>query len=174
MAYRFNRRELAALEIPTKKDQATMKLLPTLKQKAVRLKQAKLRKKFVEPSAETTLTLPIEVRSEQNYKGGWQKLYRLKQTQKNSVAGYLNLYGVHRLVEPPVHVHLVRLGGVTAMDEHENLPLVFKGVVDGIARYLEVDDGDKSKVTWSYGQDALDGPEGIRVTFSRRTEEPKL
>lgn len=37
------------------------------------------------------------------------------------------------------------------MDRHENLPAGFKAVVDGIADWLEIDDGDE-RLTFAYAQ----------------------
>ena len=54
-------------------------------------------------------------------------------------------------LESPVKVRLVRVGG-RRMDAHDNLPAAFKAVVDAIADWLGVDDGDADRVRWSYAQ----------------------
>lgn len=52
----------------------------------------------------------------------------------------------------PIVVTLTRIGSTFIRDEHENLPMGFKAVVDGIADWLGIDDGDRSRVRWAYAQ----------------------
>ncbi len=52
----------------------------------------------------------------------------------------------------PIVVTLTRVASTFIRDEHENLPMGFKAVVDGIADFLGIDDGDKSRVRWAYDQ----------------------
>ncbi len=52
----------------------------------------------------------------------------------------------------PIVVTLTRIGSTFIRDEHENLPVGCKSVVDGIADFFGIDDGDKTKVRWVYAQ----------------------
>jgi len=65
----------------------------------------------------------------------------------------------------PIVVRLCRLAPVRnrIRDEHENYPMAFKHVVDGIADWLGVNDGDKSKVRWEYGAEEKAAGFGVRV-----------
>lgn len=51
----------------------------------------------------------------------------------------------------PVTVTLTRVSPGT-LDEHDNLPSAFKHIVDGLADWLGVDDGDEL-VKWRYAQE---------------------
>ena len=66
-----------------------------------------------------------------------------------------------QLVEPtlPVVVTLTRVGPRQLDDD--NVAGCFKATRDGVADWLGVDDGDRSKVTWRYDQDK--GAYAVRV-----------
>lgn len=66
-----------------------------------------------------------------------------------------------RLIAPsfPCVVTLTRIGPRQLDDD--NVATAFKATRDGIADWLQVDDGDTSKVRWEYGQEK--GSYAIRV-----------
>ncbi len=59
----------------------------------------------------------------------------------------------------PVVVKLTRIGPRKL--DSDNVSGCLKAVRDQVAVFLGVDDGDESKVTWSYAQER--GPYGVRV-----------
>lgn len=61
----------------------------------------------------------------------------------------------------PVTVLVTRIGPRKIKDDHDNLRASAKHVVDGVADALGVDDGDRSKVSWTYAQ--AKGPYAVRV-----------
>lgn len=156
---------------------ADSKLIKNYKSAARRAAIVKKASELVEPELTLSITLPVEVKSDQNVsKAHWAVLYRFKKAQREALAAWMLSMGLRDFFNTPANrerhwaVQLTRLGSGTAMDAHENLPQCFKAVVDEIASWLGVDDGDKSRVSWTYHQ-IPEGKAGINVLFQRIPKE---
>lgn len=69
--------------------------------------------------------------------------------------------GFRKWVEFPVAVRITRIA-TRKLDAHDGLPAACKSVVDGIADALGVDDGDETRVTWTYAQETA-RTYGVRI-----------
>jgi hypothetical protein len=69
-------------------------------------------------------------------------------------------------VPPPWNVRITRLGP-RSLDEDDNLNISAKHIRDGIADALGVNDGDKTKISFSYAQEKSQ-QYGVRVEISSR------
>lgn len=107
--------------------------------------------------------LPIRTVSEANDPSHWRlkRARKLKQQQEVRVE-LSNALGGNR-VKLPCRVTLVRLGAKKL--DPDNLANSFKGIQDEIARVLRVDDGDDSRVKWTYDQE----PQRVRKYAVRIT-----
>ncbi len=106
----------------------------------------------------------VVVRSEANIGGRLPDKLRRKAAVKKAVSDALALVPVFGW-RFPVRVRLLRVG-VRLLDSHDNLRAAFKPVVDVVAKWLAVDDGDGAKVAWRYAQRKARKGEtpGIRIT----------
>jgi hypothetical protein len=109
---------------------------------------------FPDPNTITYLefTMPMRVISEANDYGGWRVKGKRKKAQKDEA--FYSLHNVlrGRKIRLPCTVHLVRVGP-KKIDRHENLPMCFKAVVDGLCLKLDVDDGEEDKIRFTYDQE---------------------
>lgn len=64
---------------------------------------------------------------------------------------------------------VTRIGPRRIKDDHDNLCAAAKHVVDGVADALGVDDGDRSKVSWTYAQER--GGYGVRIELLAPTNK---
>jgi hypothetical protein len=73
----------------------------------------------------------------------------------------------------PVVVTVCRLAPARnrIRDAHENYPMAFKHVVDGIADWLGVNDGDRTKVQWVYAPEEASSGFGVRVEIRALAQE---
>lgn len=101
--------------------------------------------------------LPIRTVSEANQREHWSVKAKRKKQQTSSVAlvtrGELAIRGMWdpgRWDGWPMRITLTRYG-VRRLDA-DNLAGAFKGIQDGIAKALGVDDGDE-RLTWVYAQE---------------------
>ena len=121
-----------------------------------------------ELSASASLSVVVRghrLKSEANAGGQlWAKIKR------KSRAWEATILGLDRVKDGqfplPCSVHMVRLGK-GRLDNHDNLPMAFKVVVDCVAEWLGVDDSD-ARVTWSYDQ-APSWFDGFSIRFEERT-----
>lgn len=96
--------------------------------------------------------------------------HRRARREQGNAAMVLAASGKVRLLKAsmPLHVELVRIAPRRL--DPDNLAASWKHYQDGIAQVLNVDDGDKSLVSWSYSQERGEPREyGIRIVFSRGT-----
>lgn len=114
---------------------------------------------------EFVVTLPLRTVSEMNARGNWQVTHRRRKLHR-SVAGW-TVAGALRVdaICGPWEVVLTRFSVGKGLDPHDGLPSAFKGIVDGIADALEIDDADP-QVTWTYRQ--AKGPPGVEIRIRRR------
>jgi hypothetical protein len=87
----------------------------------------------------------------------WRKRARITKSEREQAA----LMCRCNLVVPhfPCVVRLTRVGPRKL--DSDNVATAFKATRDGIADWLQVDDGDESLVTWEYGQER--GAYAVRV-----------
>ncbi len=108
---------------------------------------------------------PCRIESEANLGGRgqhWAARKRRRDVQRNAVYwSYREAIGpsgtlfARRAFEKAKHltVTLTRIAPRPITDEHDNLRIGFKGVVDMLAELLARDDGDREHVTWKYRQE---------------------
>jgi hypothetical protein len=93
------------------------------------------------------IDIPLQTVSLLNRRDCWQVTAKRKKHQRKVVGLYMRRF---KPPAPPVVVTLTRLSAGT-LDAHDNLPSAFKHVVDALAQWLGIDDGDPS-VRWIYAQ----------------------
>lgn len=106
-------------------------------------------------------TVPIRTISEANSRDHWRVKNARKKAQQEEVAIAMHNALRGNNIALPCSVRMIRYGQ-NALDT-DNLAGSFKHTQDMIARKLNVDDGDASKVTWLYEQQ----PTGTRNYFVR-------
>jgi hypothetical protein len=106
------------------------------------------------PAPAFALRFPIRTVSELNARGHepWRKTHRRSSEQKWIV---MLILGFSRTFRFPVTVKLTRLAP-RKLDSGDNLNAFAKSIRDQIAKWLGVNDGDTSKVTWEYAQEKSD------------------
>ncbi len=92
--------------------------------------------------------LPIKTVNTSNSREHWRTVHRRNKATRELVGLKLNTQPRPAL---PVRVLLTRRSK-NLMDAHDNLRVSLKPVVDEIARWLRVDDGDP-RVAWCYVQE---------------------
>lgn len=95
----------------------------------------------------------------QNAREHWRDRHRRVKGEREIVAWLLK--GKQRPALPCV-VLLRRVAPSNGLDAHDNLPGSLKGVVDGIAEWLGIDDRDP-RVKWTYAQER--GSWAVQVEF---------
>lgn len=113
------------------------------------------------------IDLPIRTQSEANLRQHWSVRHKRVAAQRAAVLLHLNALGVP---EPPLLVTLVRLAP-NRLDS-DNLAGAFKGVRDGIAEWLKIDDGD-DRVQWRYSQEQRGKAKGL-MAFTRGGQMKRL
>lgn len=112
------------------------------------------------------LTLPCVVLSELNQRCHWAVRRKRFDAQSTALRAVLHEAGLAAWEAPlPVRVTLTHVG--PKMDAHDGLRSAFKGLVDAVADWLGVDDGDEASVTWHYRQET-GRPGGVRVRIQGR------
>ena len=106
--------------------------------------------------------LKIKTVSEMNSRSHWATRYRrIKVHNVAAYLGTLNAMRGHRLTSDRFKITLTRIG-IKSMDS-DNLASSQKGVRDGIAKAIRIDDGD-DRLTWIYKQEKAKRVEcGVRV-----------
>lgn len=109
-----------------------------------------------------SVTLPLRARSELNLREHWRRTAKRRKHHREVA----NLALVLETVPvPPVRVRLVRVAP-RRLDSHDNLRASLKAVADGVADWLDVDDGSDD-VIWEYGQERGDPKEYlVRIEVS--------
>lgn len=133
--------------------------------KARKLKPARmLELRFERDGNRQTLTIPLRLESRANYRGHTRsrKLVRATQEQRQLTRTLLIMYA--RKVKPPVRLTCVRVAPRT-LDEHENLPMAFKSVVDGVADWLGIDDRSGIECVYDQDRDPRPNTHGCRITI---------
>lgn len=176
MGLRVSRKEAdklqRALEMPDASEQMAMKILPTLKPKVHREASARKAKTMAKAEFTLSMTLPIEVLSQQNLKSQWTARFRFAKDQRKNLDSWMwgmSLSASGSAFPGRWRVTLVRLGCPQAMDQ-DNLAVAFKAIRDGIAFWLGVDDQESKDLAWYYGQES-DGGVGIRIVIERLPKE---
>jgi len=118
-----------------------------------------------------TVELPIKTVSESNQPspGNWRATAGRRKRQRKAAA-MLMLAANRFRPQPPMRITLTRLGA-KRMD-CDNLRSALKGCRDGIADYLDMDDGD-TRLTWDYRQEIdgkRNGKRGVRVEIVETDE----
>jgi hypothetical protein len=111
-----------------------------------------------------TLTLPLKLDSRANFRGHTRSRDHVKAIREQRGLTCIMLRSHATKVELPIRLKLVRIAP-RRLDPHENLPMCFKSVVDGIADWLEVD--DRTGFLCEYDQEKADTPNtfGCRITI---------
>ena len=99
------------------------------------------------PAVHVQVTLPLRLPSLANQRLHHMARHRLLDGHKGTAFAAVRVLG--RGLKPPLTISLTRIGPRRL--DPDNLAGSFKGVQDGVALALGVDDGDE-RVTWSYGQ----------------------
>lgn len=105
----------------------------------------------------TEAIIPLEIPSLTNKRMHWRERHRLMKSHRKAAM-------VVPKVGPPCIVKLTRVSPRKLDDD--NLVASFKGLRDGIADRLGVDDGD-SRVEWRYAQERNGKHKEVRVTILR-------
>ncbi len=111
---------------------------------------------------------PIKLVSEANAREHWAAKLRRKKQQQDRLWLELVALGLspserRDRFQAGATITLQRIGG-REMDRHDNLPRSFKSLVDCIATWLMIDDGDP-RLTWHYGQIPGGRDYSVRVTI---------
>lgn len=101
------------------------------------------------------LQMPFRLSSKANARGHSKSRVHITTTKRQRSQTKLFLTAKCRRIRLPVRVRCIRVAPYK-LDRHENLPMAFKAVVDGIADWLGVDDREGFEIT--YGQIKADTP----------------
>jgi len=125
--------------------------------------------KLIEPSYRRdgnaqTITLPLLLKSRANFRGHTRSRKHIRDIKEQRGLTCLLLRSYAKKLPLPLKLTLVRVAP-RRLDAHENLPMAFKSVVDGIADWLEVD--DRFGFLCRYSQEKASTPNtyGCRVTI---------
>jgi hypothetical protein len=108
------------------------------------------------------VTLPIRLESVANLRECWRKRASRAKTHRLQAWAELRALKPSGVILGPVTVKLTRIAPRQLDDD--NLRSAFKACRDGVADWLQVDDGD-SRIQWVYGQE-----KGPPKTYSARIE----
>lgn len=114
------------------------------------------------------IPMPVHVVTEGNMHEHWRSRYTRRKAQQLRTTAFLEAWrhSGNPWPAPPLTITLTCLGP-RRLDAHDNLPMSFKAVVDAIAKWLRIDDGDE-RLTWQYAQEHSK-QHSIRVLFEART-----
>jgi hypothetical protein len=112
--------------------------------------------------------IPVNVISELNWRGHRMERHRRLKKHKDSAYGAILMQARHFFQygkwdkTVTAHITLIRVKGPRQRDfDGDNLQASMKGVRDGIAMALHIDDGSK-RLAWEYRQEK-GGKPGVRV-----------
>lgn len=100
--------------------------------------------------------VPVKTVSEQNGSHGhWRGVAKRTKAQRESARACAQRFAPLATFAPPSGPWRVKLTRVSRgrLDGHDNLRSALKHVVDGIADFLGVNDGDRSAVVWDYAEE---------------------
>lgn len=129
------------------------------------------------PKVALVFTAPIHIIPETNQREHWGAKARRVKKQRSAAAMLTRLAlakiraGQFPGAMWPCEVTLIRIIGPRgrSLDADDNLNAAFKAVRDGVADGLQVNDGDKTRVSWKYGEEK--GVEwAIRIRIEKRGE----
>jgi len=116
-----------------------------------------------------TVTVPIKTVSEANSRDHWAKKARRTKPQRDTVGLVVRAALAGAGVTAPMTVTLVRCAPSSGLDD-DNLASACKGVRDGVADALGIDDRDP-RVTWRYAQErSRPGKYSVRIVIRRGPE----
>lgn len=95
------------------------------------------------------MILPIKTVSEQNKREHWAKANRRHRAQHDAAYLHAKAAGTQALRTFPATISMTRIAPCRL--DSDNLAYACKWVRDGLAKALEIDDGDE-RVTWTYDQ----------------------
>lgn len=130
---------------------------------------------IVSPDPIVTVVVPVRTVSELNRHEHWR--YRQKRAKEQRRVTWLALiaqnfklpFPAGPFTGPPVHVHLTRLAPRKL--DSDNAVGALKHVRDEVAVHMGCDDGDESKITWSYGPQEKSKEHQVRIEFYVRSKE---
>lgn len=96
------------------------------------------------------VTVTVPVVSERNVRDHFMQASKRHKQQKECTFAMLYNGRVPKALPMPIHVHCIRMHGLKMDDD--NLSSAFKHVRDEVARWFSVDDGDRSKIHFTYAQ----------------------
>ncbi len=112
-----------------------------------------------------SVTIPLRTLGPNGSHGHWATLARRRKAERTAAATLVRC----RRATPPCTVRLIR-GSAGVLDD-DNLRGALKGVRDGVADALGVDDRDP-RVTWQYAQERTRrGVAWVRVEITAGTEQ---
>jgi len=100
----------------------------------------------------TEVHLPLKTVNELNRRATMFK-DRLKRSKDAHIVSAVLHSRTDRRPRFPVVVTLTRLSPSKGLDPHDGLPASQKHIVDIVAKFLGIDDGETDKVTWLYKQE---------------------
>ena len=106
------------------------------------------------PLIKMNITIPLKTVSLLNQREAWQVTAKRKKLHRDVVTRHLEGFPKPTL---PATIFLTRIAP-GRLDPHDNLPSSMKHVVDAIAAWIGVDDGD-GRLRWLYDQKKA--PKGI-------------
>lgn len=111
------------------------------------------------------VTMPFRLESRANYRGHTRSKKHIRATREQRGQTTLFLRSLAKKPELPCHIVLVRIAP-RELDRHENLPMAFKAVVDGIADWFGINDRDK-RLSFEYEQESFSEPHtyGCRIVL---------
>lgn len=109
-----------------------------------------------------TLTMPFKLDSRANFRGHTRSHKHVKTIREQRNTTRMALDSQAERIALPVKLTLVRVAP-RQLDAHENLPMCFKSIVDGIADWLGVD--DRKGIACKYDQEKHSTPHtyGCRI-----------
>lgn len=118
-----------------------------------------------------TWNIPLEVVSEANVKEHWVNSHKRHKNQHRMIKWFMSDISLYSDV--PIVIKLTRLSS-RKLDEHDNLPISFKYVVDAIADLINPGKkagraDDSEFIEWKYSQEK--GQKGIRIELYKKEDE---
>jgi hypothetical protein len=110
--------------------------------------------------AGTTLEFTIPIRTGQglNAREHWAVKADRVQRERH---GVILLFPRRKRLKPPYDVHLVRISPSASPMDDDNVVGALKAIRDEVAAQLQVDDGDKKRIRFTYGDER--GLWGVRI-----------
>lgn len=94
------------------------------------------------------LQMPFRLSSRGNFRGHTRSRVHVTTIKRQRSQTTLYCCAKMKKVRLPVRIHCIRVAPYQ-LDKHENLPMAFKAVIDGVADWLGVDDRNGFEITYS-------------------------